>query len=450
MRTLKIFHKYRSDFRANLKLAYPIMIGQLGQVIVYVSDNVMVGRLGPTELAAVSLGIAVFAIFFVVGMGISFALPPLIAEADGAEEHHTISPWFKHSTIINILYAIFTIFAIEAIIPLLSYLGQQPDVLNLAIPYLRVSAYSMIPFMLFQSCKSLSEGLSKTTLPMIAMVLGNIVNIVFNYMLIYGKWGAPMWGVYGAAIASLVAKIVMMVSLVVLIYNYKVMWQYISNVQWNKYQSSLFIKLFDLGVPTSLQMLFEILIFSGSALLIGRIGAEELAAHQIALNLVSISFMTCVGLSVAATIRIGNQLGRKEYQAMQVTGYAALIQTVGFMSLAGVFFVSTRFFLPSLYIDNAPVIDMAAQLLILASIFQIPDGIQAVSIGALRGVQDIKIPALITFIAYVIVGLPLAYYCAFIMQLGAPGVWIGLVAGLTVSAVGNTWRFRYITSRLLQ
>jgi len=446
---MNIYRKYKKDYRTNLKLALPIMIGQLGQVTVNIADNVMVGRLGPEALASVGLSIAIFAVFLVFGMGISFALPPVVAEADGQGNRPRISHLFKHSLIINIGYAVMAMSIMTLGLPLLHKMGQVPEVVVLAIPYIQLSAYSLIPFMLFQTFRTLSDGKSETLPPMIAMIIGNVINIGLNYILIFGKWGAPELGVYGAALASLISRVVMLFVLILILRYWKDLWFYIKEANYLSYQRDTFSKLLGLGIPTSFQMLFEIIAFSGSTVLMGQISAIAQAAHQIALNLITVSFMICIGISVAATIRVGNQLGKGDIPAMRNAGFSAIIQATFFMAVAGIFFVCMRYILPTFYIDDTTVINLSAGLLILAAIFQIPDGVQAVSIGALRGIQDIRIPTLVTFIAYIIIGLPLAWTMAFIFDWGPNGIWIGLMAGLFTAAILNTWRFHVVSQRML-
>ena len=447
---MKILTKYKSDYRTNLKLALPIMIGQLGQVTVNIADNVMVGRLGAEALASVGLSIAIFAVFLVFGMGISFALPPVVAEADGKGDRPRISHLFKHSLVINIGYAIIALSLMLLGIPLLEHMGQVPEVVVLARPYIELSAYSLIPFMLFQTFRTLSDGKSETLPSMIAMIIGNVINIGLNYILIFGKWGAPELGVYGAALASLISRVVMLLVLILILRYWKDLWYYIKEANYRSYKRATFNKLLGLGIPTSLQMLFEIIAFSGSTILMGQISADAQAAHQIALNLITISFMICIGISVAATIRVGNQMGQGNIPKMRNAGFSAIIQATFFMAVSGIFFVFMRHLLPSFYIDDSAVINLSAGLLILAAIFQIPDGIQAVSIGALRGMQDIRIPTLVTFVAYIIIGLPLAWTMAFIFNWGPNGIWIGLMAGLFTAAILNTWRFHVVSRKMLK
>lgn len=442
---MSLLLKYKSDFKKNLVLAFPIMAGQLGQISVNVADNLMVGRLGAAPLAAVSLSISIFIIFFVVGMGISFALPPLVAEADGSNKHKRISQYFKHSLWINLGFALISILIVEASIPFIHLLGQDPEVVKLAIPYLRLSIWSLIPMMLFQTFRCYSDGLSHPMIPMIALIAGNILNVFLNYVLIFGKLGGPELGVAGAAWGTLLSRIFMLILLSIFIFYHKVLWLHIKNANFAKYKKSLFRKILSIGIPTSLQMFFEVSAFAGAALIMGMITKEAQAAHQIAINLSSITFLICTGLAMACTIRVGNQMGMKNVEGIRAAGFSAIIQAFLFMLVAGILFVCFRNSLPTLYINDGSVISIASILLILAAIFQIPDGIQVTVLGALRGIQDVMIPTLITFIAYWVFGLPISYYTAFYTDLGPLGVWIGLVVGLSISALLLSWRFHLKT-----
>jgi len=436
----------KQEFRTNLLLALPIIGGQLGQISVHVADNIMVGSLGYVELAGVSLALAIFGLFYVVGIGLSLALPPLVAEAHGKNESSLVSSCFKHSMVINILYALGAIVLLEMVAPLLNHLGQEQVVVDQALPYLRICVYSLLPFMILQAFKSFSEGMSETLPPMIAILSGNVLNIFLNYVLIFGKFGAPAMGVEGAALGTLISRIVMVVILIGLLLKWKDLWSYLGTLKIWSYSSSAFKKVLALGVPTSLQMLFEVFMFAGSTVLMGKIGGQFLAAHQIVLNMISIPFMVCIGLSVSATIRVGHQMGAGDNNAIKIAGYTPVIMAAFFMLLSALLFVVARNFLPTIYIQDAQVISIAATLLLVASVFQIVDGVQVTALGALRGLQDVKVPTMITLISYLIIGLPICYIAAFPLGMGPTGIWIGLLVGLSTSALLNIWRFWRISS----
>ena len=442
---MNILKRYKKDFSANLKLALPIMAGQVGQITVYLADNIMVGRLGAVSLAAVSFAVALIAVPIVIGMGIAFALPPLVSEADGAGEQKKISQYFKHSFVVNIGIGIISCIVMLLILPFLHLLGQEPEVVEIARGYIYYSAWAMIPLMIFLTLRSYADGMSETMPPMIAMILGNVINIILNYILIYGKFGMPALGVDGAAISSLIARISMVFILVAILLYWKDLWKNIKECDFSKYQTPIFKKIFALGIPTSLQMFFEISAFSGAALIMGMVSSNAQAAHQIAINLSSITFMICSGLAMASTIRVGNQLGKKDYSAMRDAGISAFLQVALIMGIFSVLFVLLRHQMPLIYIDDEVVIGVASTLLIYAAIFQIPDGLQVAALAALRGIQDVKKPTLITFFSYYVFGIPISYFAALHWGMGATGVWLGLLVGLFISATLLIHRFHKLS-----
>ena len=442
---MNILHKYKEDFRLNLKLALPIMAGQLGQITVYLADNIMVGQLGATSLAAVSFAVAIIAIPIVIGMGIAFALPPLVSEADGAGEKKKISQYFKHSLVVNIAIGIISCVVMLLLLPFLHLLGQDPEVVEIARGYIYFSAWAMIPMMIFLTFRSYADGMSETLPPMIAMIIGNVINIILNYIFIYGKFGMPALGVDGAALSSLVARISMLIILIAILLNWKDLWKYIKECDFSKYEAPIFGKIFELGVPTSLQMFFEISAFSGAAIIMGMVSSNAQAAHQIAINLSSITFMICSGLAMAATIRVGNQLGKKNYSALRDAGISVFLQIALIMGVFSILFVLLRNNMPLIYIDDEVVIGLASTLLIYAAIFQIPDGLQVAALAALRGIQDVIIPTLITFFSYYMVGIPISYHAAINWGMGATGVWLGLLIGLFISASLLIYRFNKLS-----
>lgn len=440
--------KYKKDFRLNLKLALPLMASQLGQVVVNFVDNIMVAKLGPAALAGVSFANALYAICLVFGMGISFALPPLISEAQGAVDDRRISSYFKHSLIVNLAFGVFSMILLIAFIPFMKYLGQDPEIIPHAADYMYYSALGMIPFMIFQTLRCYSDGLSETLPSMIIIILGNLLNVILNYLLIFGHWGLPEMGAAGAALSSLISRVFMVFGILIIFRHWKNLWIYLSEVRFNMYKSSYFKKILSLGIPSSFQMTFELTAFSAAAIIMGFIGKIEQASHQIAINLASITFMIATGLAMASTIRVGNQLGKGNISKVKDAGYSAMIQITIFMIVAAIGFVLARHLLPTIYMDNAEVISIAAYLLLAAAIFQIPDGIQVVTLSALRGLQDVKVPTFITFLSYWLLGIPCSYILAITLEWGPIGVWIGLILGLTISAIFLSYRFKMLTDKL--
>lgn len=440
---------YTREFSVNLKIAFPVMLGQLGHVLVALADNLMVGRLGAAPLAAVSLGNSLVFIALSLGIGFSFAITPLIAETDGNKNIGLGRDYFHHGVIMCTLNGIFLCLLLLLAKPILYHLNQPPEVVALAIPYMEIVALSLIPLMTFQAFKQFADGLSQTKYAMYATLVANVVNVFFNYLLIYGAWGFPRLELEGAAIGTLISRFFMLWFLWYILKRKKKFAQYFIKFRKDHLNIQVFKRLFALGFPTALQMFFEVAIFTATIFLAGMLGTNPQAANQIALNLSSMTFMIAVGLGVAATIRVGNQKGLKNYKELRRIALSTFLLILIIQSVFAVLFILTKNLLPTLYIANTEVILIASQLLIVAAIFQLSDGIQVVVLGALRGLQDVKVPTLICFIAYWIVGFPISIYFGQAEQLGSLGIWLGLLSGLTASAVMLFMRFTYLSKKLI-
>ncbi|NJW53693.1 MATE family efflux transporter [Salinimicrobium oceani] len=440
---------YTKEFGKNLNIAYPVMLGQLGHVMVALADNIMVGQLGAAPLAAVSLGNSLVFIALSLGIGFSFAITPLIAEADGAGDIETGNSYFHHGIIMCGINGIMLFIMLLLAKPVLYHLNQPPEVVELAIPYLEIVAFSMIPLMLFQAYKQFADGLSQTRYAMYATLIANVVNVVFNYLLIYGIWIFPRLELEGAAYGTLISRFFMLWFLWEILRRKKKFRQYFVWSRKELLKIPIFKRLFSLGFPTALQMLFEVAIFTATVFLAGTLGTNPQAANQIALNLASMTFMVAVGLGVTATIRVGNQKGRSNFRDLRRIALSTFLLVFLIEAVFAVGFIILKDWLPTLYIDNMEVIILAAQLLIVAALFQLSDGLQVVILGALRGLQDVKFPTLICFIAYWIIGFPVSYFLGKEEALGSMGIWYGLLAGLSASALMLYIRFNYLSKKLL-
>ncbi len=436
---------YTKEFKQNLIIAMPVMLGQLGHVLVGFVDNVMIGKLGPASLAAVSLGNTVLYFALFLGIGFSFAITPLIAEADGENDQLKGRFYFQHGLVMCTFIGVLLFVLLLLTKPILYHLNQPNEVVELAIPYLNIVAFSMIPLMVFQGFKQFADGLSLTKYAMYATIASNLVNVLFNYLLIYGIWFFPRLELEGAAIGTLISRVFMLALLYFILKNRPKLKSYFVLIK-RSLSKQVFKRLINLGFPTALQMLFEGGIFTASVILAGTLGTEAQAANQIALNLVSMTFMIAVGLGVTATIRVANQKGKRDYFNLRRIANSIFIQTFLIASLFTIGFILLKSFLPTLYIDEQEVITLAAQLLVIAAIFQLSDGLQVAFLGALRGLQDVKIPTLICFIAYWIIGFPISFILGQADQFASVGIWLGLLAGLTTSAIMLYIRFNYLTN----
>ena len=434
------------------------MLGMLGHTFVAFADNVMVGQLGTAELAAVSLGNSFVFIAMSLGIGFSTAITPLVAEADSANNISQGKNAFKHGLILCTLLSVLLFLIILLLKPLMYYMDQPKEVVELAIPYLNYVALSLIPLIIFQALKQFSDGLSNTKYPMYATILANVINIVLNYLLIFGSFGFPKLGIVGAAIGTLFSRIIMVYFLWMIFKSKDKFRPYITNFNFKKIEQKISAKLLNLGFPSALQMFFEVGIFTAAIWLSGVLGKNPQAANQIALNLSSMTFMVGIGLSVAAMVRVGNQKGLNDFISLRRIAFSIFFLTFIIEIIFASFFLIFRDWLPTLYIDgdtlvnindNKEVVLLASKLLLVAAFFQIFDGLQVAILGALRGLQDVKIPAFITFISYWIVGFPVSYYLGLYTSLESVGIWIGLFTGLFVASILLYIRFNYLSKKLI-
>lgn len=442
--------QYKAHFKKNILLAVPVMLSQLGHVMVGVADSIMVGQLGTVPLAAVSLGNGIFAVVLMFGIGMSFAITPLVAAADGENNYRKSAKVFKHGFYINLATGILLFLLTFACGPVLYLLDQPEEVVRLTIPYLGIIALSLVPFMIFQSFKQFAEGLSFTKYAMYITVAANLINIGLNYVMIYGKLGFEPMGLVGAGWATLISRILMPIAMGIYVIKGAAFRPYLKGFRWRGISKKLTIRMIKLGFPTGMQFVFEVGAFSGALFMVGWLGTKPLAAHQIAINLASVSYMMATGISAAATVRVGNQLGKNDIPNLRMAGFTSFILGVGFMCFTALIFILGQSFLPGLYSKDAEVIGIAASLVVIAAFFQISDGIQVVALGALRGLEDVRVPTVIAVIAYWVIGLPLGYFLSFHMGLGARGIWFGLLTGLSLAAIMLSYRFNLLTRRLLQ
>lgn len=433
-----------------MQLAYPVMLGQLGHVLVGFADSIMVGELGPAPLAAVSLANSLAFIAFSIGIGFTFAITPLIAEAHTSNNIERGKNYFQHGILMSLILSFVLCGVLFLMKPLMYRMDQPEEVVAYASPYFDIIMYSMIPMLLFQAYKQFADGMSQTKYPMRAAILANVINVVLNYLLIYGKFGFPKMELIGAGLGTLISRVLMLAFLMYIVHTKDVFSVFVEKIRFSKFKKRFVAKVFHMGYPSALQMFFEVGMFAGAILLSGMIGTEAQAANQISLNLATMTYMIAVGLSVTATIRVGNQKGLKDYVSLKRIAMSVLFLMVLIDIVLAAGFVLLKDVLPMLYIQDLDVIEIAAGLLVIAGLFQISDGIQVVFLGALRGLQDVKAPMVITFVAFWIIGFPVSYYLGIKTDLGALGVWIGMLVSLTFSAIMLYLRFQKLTKKLIE
>lgn len=450
---------YTKEFRYNWKLAAPVMLGMLGHTFVSFVDNIMVGQLGTAELAAVSLGNSFMFIAMSLGIGFSTAITPLIAEADSSNNFLKAKSTFKHGLFLCTILGITLFLLLFFAKPLLYFMKQPPEVVDLALPYLDLVAFSLIPLIVFQAFKQFSDGLSMTKYPMYATLIANIANVILNYILIFGKFGFPAMGIVGAAYGTLISRFIMLAYLWLLLMKKEKSKAIVTNIKFFVLEKLMLKKIISLGAPSAMQMFFEVAIFTAAIWLSGLLGKNPQAANQIALNLSSMTFMVAMGLSVASMIRVGNQKGLQKIFELRRIAFSLFLMGILFACVFALTFLLLHNVLPKIYvdfddvenfIDNKEVVQIASNLLLAAAIFQISDSIQVIVLGALRGLQDVKIPTIITFISYWLIGFPVSWFLGKEDAYGSFGIWLGLLAGLSTAAILLYIRFNYLTNKLIK
>jgi len=443
-----MFKEYLPFYKRNLKVAIPVMLSQAGQVLVQQVDNMMVGAVGTVELAAAAFANSVFILGLVFGMGITFGLTPLVGHAWAKKNQQEAGELLHNSLNTNIISTFILTAVLWVISYFFDYMGQTTEVVALSVSYYRILVVSFIPFMLFFTFKQFAEGLAETKHAMVITLFANVVNIVLNYVLIFGKYGFPAMGLDGAGIATLISRLLMPVMFWYLFIKndkfniyYKIALK--ARPNWEKVK-----QLMRVGLPIATQIILEVAAFAMSGIMMGWLGVIPLAAHQIALGLASVTFMIVTGIGSGTTIRVSHQFSSRDYVSMKKAATASVHMVVAMMSLTAILFAVYRFQLPYMYTQDAEVISLAAQLLIMAAIFQLFDGLQVVLLSILRGMADVKSAMLYALIAYIFVNLPISYVLAFVFELGPIGIWIGFVFGIGLASLLFYIRIAKIYKRL--
>ena len=421
-------------YRRNLRLAFPVVLSQIGQVTVSLADNMMVGHVGTTELAAASFSINIFHLGMLMGIGITMGLTPLVGQVFSQKKEEEVGAYLKNGLFVHGLSTLAIGFVMGIISLFLNRMGQPDAVVKLAVPYYLLLVASLFPMLFFYSFKQFLEGVGNTKIAMFITLASNLINIVLNYLLIFGKMGFPELGLNGAGIATLIARLLMPVMLIPVIIRNKQFRKEFRFAYHARIQSQKLKKIFAVGLPIGLQIIIEVSTFSLGAIMMGWISKEALAAHQVAIGLASVTYMISLGIGAGTTIFVSHEKGLNHIQQMRRTIYASLHLVVTFMATMGLLFILFRHELPLLFTTDPKVIVLSASLLIVAAMFQVFDGIQVILLSALRGVSDVKHPMFMALISYTLLGLPVSYLFGIVLEYGAVGVWIGFLVGLAVAA----------------
>lgn len=447
---LRSFRKNKAYYISTIALAAPVIVSQLGHTLVQAADTVIVGQfLGFISLAAVSLVHSVFMVVLVLGLGIAYGLTPLIAQENGRSNHTECAKLLSNSLWLNVVAGIILFCLVFfGSTYVMQHMDQDPQVVETARPYLFILSLSILPLMIFSTFKQFAEGLGFTRQAMNITIWGNVLNVVIAVVLVKGLFGFPQMGISGVGIATLIDRVVMMVVM---------MWYVLSSRNFKKHLSGFSIRfvdfgriwrVFSLGAPVAMQYVFEIGAFAGAALIAGKIGAIEQASHQTAITLAAMTYMMASGISAAATIKVGNSFGKKNLFRLRKFAKVSYHLVLLFMVFWAIIFAVFNQFLPLVITREAEVVVLAAQLLVIAGMFQLFDGTQVVGLGLLRGMGDVNVPTIITFVSYWIIGVPSAYLMGVTLNWGVQGVWYGLVLGLLTSSILLYIRYRIISKRL--
>jgi len=425
-----------------IRLALPIIIGELAQMSLHLIDTAMVGAISYRHLAAASLVMNAVNIPFIIGIGMTMSVSQMVSMANGRRDTPLVSHYLYNGFCLCSVFAVIISLGLISGRQILFHLGQDPEVAKLAYPFMLLVGISIIPMLLFMTLKQFTDGLEYTRTAMVLSLGALPVNAFLNWLFIYGNWGFPRLELAGAGWATLITRTLIFLVLGIIILKHGVFRKYMamSRRQW-KINAKTLRELLHIGVPSSLQLGMEVSAFAISGIIIGTIGAVAQAAHQIALSCASFTFMVSMGLSQAGSIRVSNAYGRSDWHKIRVIGRTTLVTALIYGSCCAFCFILFRWKLPALFNRNPEVLHLASVLLLFAAVFQISDSTQAIGAGLLRGIKDVKIPTWFVSIAYWIIGLPSGYILAFHFGMAAPGIWLGFIAGLTMASVLLIVRF---------
>lgn len=425
-----------------LRLAGPVILTQAGQILVQLFDNAMVGHLGALPLAAVSFSGTVFNMLFMLAMGMTFGLTPLVGEMYATSNHRVSAQYLQNSILLYGGMGLIIFGLMMGAVPLMGYMGQPAEVVAMAVPYYKYVAWSVLPFTIFAAFKQFLEGIGNTKVAMAIVITSNAFNILFNWLFIYGNWGFPEMGATGAGLATLLSRILTPILIITYFWKRDSFHRYFMLFSWKNFSWTRIRALIGVGWPISMQMFMEISAFALTGIMMGWLGTVELAANQIASIISNLAFLILISISSSVTICVSHAYGRKNLHEIKQYAGAGYRLALMWNGIIAVVFLLLRNYIPLIFNTDPEVVRLASVLLLFVALFQIPDGLQAISIGILRGVQDVKIIMLIAFVSYIVVSLPIGYVCAFVLGMEAAGLWVGLIFGLSVAAVMGIWRYR--------
>ena len=443
------FREYLPYYKRNLRVALPVMLTQLGASLVGFFDSIMVGHYATVDLAAVSFSNAIFFTVMVFAMGALMGITPLVGIQVGEMKQVTenesmvrrnIASLFQNGMLFTVLLSALMLLLLGGCIPFLDRFGQDPAVVEVARPYYILIVISLVPFLFFSFFKQFLEGLGNTMVAMVITLVMNGLNILLNWVFIYGNWGVEPMGATGAGLGSLISRIGMPLCFWAVMAFHKEWKQYL-RIAWERFSWQRIRELARIGFPIGGQTLLETFLFTASFVIIGWISKEALAAHQVANQIADMTFMLALGIGAATTIRVSHQLGERNMHGVRMASNASVHLVLLMNTIGAALMISLRNYIPILFTEDTKVIAIASQLIVLAGLFQYADGLQAVGAAMLRGITDVKVPMLIAFVSYILVGLSVGLLCAFPLDMGASGIWIGFIFALALAAICFHIRF---------
>lgn len=436
---------YIPFYKRNLSLAIPVMITQAGQMIVQFADNIMVGHLGTSQFAGVGFANMVFTVGFVFCTCFTQGMIPHIGQSYGKSEHRTVAGFFTNGLLLDTIVCCAVMAIMFGIIPLMDHMGQDPQILGYAKEYYRIMVWSLAPCIMFYVIRALTEGVGNTSYTMYITISCNILNIFLNWVLIYGHLGFEAMGVAGAATATFISRVAMMLTGLAILLSGKLYKRYLPDIRPSLLDMGQMKVLAKTSFPIAFQGLVEVTAFSLAGIMVGWFGQEAMAAHQAAQTIITFSFMVAQGVGVAATIRVSHQYGEKRYADARKAGFAATHISIALMALAGITFILFNDVIPYIFTSDPQVASIAGNLLYVASAFQLFDATQLSALAALRALADVKWPLILSIFSYYCLCIPLGYIAGSVMGLGPIGVWFGLLIGLMFASGLFLLRFNRLT-----
>ena len=445
---MKYFSRFKEHYTAIIRLGIPIVIGQLGIVIVGLADNIMVGHYATSDLAAASFVNSAFNIPILFGLGFSYGLTPLVGQFFGKKDKFKIGQLLRNSLLVNGCMGVFLTLLMWIFYLNIEKMGQPAELLPLIRPYFLLQLASLIFVMLFNSFKQFSDGITDTRTPMYIMISANVLNIIGNYILIYGKLGITPLGVVGAGISTLLSRILMFLAFAVLFYRHLAYRRYLVGYKRSHYNRTDIFSLNKMGWMVGLQLGLENGLFSVTGIMIGWLGSIALAAHQVVVAISTLGFMIYYGVGAAISVRVSNFFGKGDIRNVRATTAAGYHIILCLAFFASCLFLFSRHSIGHLFTDSAEVLQVVSVLMFLLLAFQFGDSLQITYANALRGMGDVVSMAIISFIGYFLIALPVCYICGFVLKWGITGVWLGYPLGLTLTGLMLCARFYYITRQV--